>query len=70
MAPLAAVAHSDREDGREIFDQIDAQFQLDDARLASITQEFLADMHVGLSKYNHPMAMMYVQTRTRPCLTC
>lgn len=62
MAPIHALSHSDNT--RHIFDDIDEQFQLNDDRLTAITKQFLADFHLGLSEYNHAMAMMCACARS------
>ncbi|KAJ3554795.1 hypothetical protein NM688_g2922 [Phlebia brevispora] len=58
MAPISALAHSDPPHDRQIFDDIDAQFQLDDSKLFKITTQFLEDFRLGLNEYNHAMAMI------------
>ncbi len=59
MAPTSAFL---KDDGHQTFDSIAAQFQLDDEALHTITKQFLEDFRLGLSEYNHPMAMMCVKT--------
>ncbi|THH01755.1 hypothetical protein EW026_g995 [Hermanssonia centrifuga] len=55
MAPTSAFL---KDDGHQTFDSIAAQFQLDDEALHTITKQFLEDFRLGLSEYNHPMAMI------------
>lgn len=45
---------------RRIFDDIQTQFTLSHEALVGITELFLRDFHLGLSKYKQAMAMMYV----------
>ena len=44
-------------------DDIEREFQLNDDRLFSITQQLIDDFRLGLREYNHSMAMMYAETR-------
>lgn len=64
MAPISAFFDLSMDAPRQILDAIDAQFQLDDEKLHAIVNQFLDDFRLGLSEYNHPMAMMYVGTRS------
>ncbi len=48
------------EAARGVLEQIEQQFRLSNADLMRITSQFLKDFELGLSEYNHPMAMMYV----------
>lgn len=41
-----------------IFNDIEAQFNLDDESLLTITRKFLEDFNAGLSEYGKPMAMI------------
>ena len=63
MAPLFTPTTSSKDVGRDTFDAIEAQFHLSDEKLHEIVNQFLEDFRLGLSEYNHPMAMMYVYTR-------
>lgn len=45
-----------------VLDDIDNQFQLSSPSLIELVKAFLAEFHVGLSSYNHPMAMMCVSS--------
>lgn len=58
MAPLSVVSGSSKGLQSRVFDDIEAQFQLEDDVLHSITTKFLEDFGSGLSEYGHPMAMM------------
>ena len=60
MAPLSVSSGSSKGPATKAFDDIDAQFLLDDDALHSITKQFLLDFRSGLGEYGHPMAMMYV----------
>lgn len=64
MAPVSAVVGSGNDAARQIYDAIEAQFSLDHEKLHDIVKQFLEDFRVGLSEYNHPMAMMYVGRRS------
>ncbi|EJF63058.1 hypothetical protein DICSQDRAFT_103564 [Dichomitus squalens LYAD-421 SS1] len=46
------------EDGRRVLEQIEQQFRLSQDDLTRITSKFLEDFELGLSEYNHPMAMI------------
>ena len=60
MAYTTAISGSSRVQlEREAFDQIEAQFQLDDEGTHTITKQFLEDFRRGLEEYGHSMAMMY-----------
>ena len=64
MPPIAALAHTQQaQASRAIFDDIEREFQLNDDRLFSITQQLIDDFRLGLREYNHSMAMMYAETR-------
>lgn len=41
---------------------VERQFHLSDDRLLDITRQFVDDFRLGLSEYNHAMAMMWVST--------
>ncbi|KAI0346990.1 hexokinase [Trametopsis cervina] len=58
MAPITSSISSSSDAGTELFDSIEAQFELDDERLHTIIKQFLEDFRLGLSEYNHPMAMI------------
>ena len=60
MAPTTALLASTKQTEKYILDAIEQQFQLSDSALVDITKQFLDDFRLGLSEYNHPMAMMYV----------
>lgn len=66
MAPVSTTEHALTPDDRKVFHAIDAQFQLDDACLHQIAEEFLYDIQGGLSTYGRSMAMMYVQSCLHP----
>jgi len=51
-------AHSN--DAQHIFDNIESQFHLSTGSLVDLTHAFLREVRLGLSEYNHPMAMMCV----------
>ena len=64
MPPIAALAHAQHAPAsRAIFDDIEREFQLNDERLFSVTKQLIDDFRLGLSEYNHSMAMMYAKTR-------
>jgi hexokinase len=56
----SAVNGASPDAARKIFDDIESQFQLDEDALIKITEQYLEDFRLGLSEYNHPMAMMCV----------
>ncbi|CAL1702032.1 unnamed protein product [Somion occarium] len=58
MAPISALIGSTEDSARQILDAIESQFQLSDDALVRITDQFLKDFRLGLSEYNHPMAMI------------
>jgi len=58
MPPISALSDATPGYSRVILDGIQAQFQLDEDSLITITNQFLHDFEVGLSEYNHPMAMI------------
>ncbi|KIP09830.1 hypothetical protein PHLGIDRAFT_125977 [Phlebiopsis gigantea 11061_1 CR5-6] len=58
MAPLSAVSGSSKGLQSRVFGDIEAQFQLEDDVLHSITTKFLEDFGSGLGEYGHPMAMI------------
>lgn len=68
MAPVSTTEHALTPDDTKVFNAIDAQFQLDDACLHQITEEFLYDIQGGLSTYGRSMAMMYVQAYFHPSI--
>ena len=60
MAPAPALSGSSKAaPSSPFFDDVEAQFRLDDDALFTITKQFLEDFRLGLSEYNHAMAMMY-----------
>lgn len=63
MAPLSTPSGSSKDSATRVFDDIEATFHLDNDALHTITKQFLEDFRLGLSEYNHPMAMMYVFAR-------
>ncbi|KAI0079762.1 hexokinase [Panus rudis PR-1116 ss-1] len=58
MSPTSALSGSSDASERQILDDIESQFQLSDESLVKITKQFLTDFHLGLSEYNHAMAMI------------
>jgi len=58
MSKLATVSGASAQAARKIFDDIESQFQLNQDALIKITEQFLEDFRLGLSEYNHPMAMI------------
>ena len=60
MPPIVLPKTKSEEAERAVFDDIEAQFLLSDEKLHEIVTQFLEDFRLGLSEYNHPMAMMYV----------
>ncbi|OBZ71860.1 Glucokinase [Grifola frondosa] len=58
MAPTTAVHSSFSGASRNVLDDIEEQFKLDQDELIKITTQFLEDFRLGLSEYNHPMAMI------------
>ena len=60
MSKTSAVYASSPDVTRRILDEIEDQFRLPKDDLIRITSQFLEDFALGLSEYNHPMAMMYV----------
>ncbi|OJT13179.1 Glucokinase [Trametes pubescens] len=58
MAPTSALYGSSPDVSRRILDDIEHQFSLDKDDLIRITSQFLEDFKLGLSEYNHPMAMI------------
>ena len=62
MAPLAAISNSLPDKARQILDEIEVQFKLDDVSLTRITAQFLQEVANGLSEYGQAMAIMYVQS--------
>ncbi|RDB20456.1 Glucokinase [Hypsizygus marmoreus] len=46
------------EDSQRVFDDIDRHFQLGPEFLVELTKTFLEEFRLGLSSYNHPMAMI------------
>ncbi|KAF9452017.1 hexokinase [Macrolepiota fuliginosa MF-IS2] len=55
MASLAAHSYSS---AQELYDTIDAQFQLSNAQLVDLTKTFLDEFKQGLEGYGHAMAMI------------
>jgi len=47
---------------KDLYDHIDAQFQLSSDQLIDLTKNFLHEFKLGLENYGHAMAMMYVHT--------
>jgi len=47
---------------KDLYDHIDAQFQLSGDQLIDLTKNFLHEFKLGLENYGHAMAMMYVPT--------
>ena len=60
MAPLAAISNSLPDKARQILDEIEVQFKLDDVALTRITAQFLQEVASGLSEYGQAMAIMCV----------
>ncbi|KAL7282030.1 hypothetical protein ACG7TL_003497 [Trametes sanguinea] len=58
MAPTSALFGASPDVARRILDDIEAQFRLSKDDLVRITTQFLEDFALGLSEYNHPMAMI------------
>ncbi|KAI0092534.1 hexokinase [Irpex rosettiformis] len=58
MIPITLPKTSSEDAERTLFDTIEAQFSLSDEKLHDIVGQFLEDFRVGLSEYNHPMAMI------------
>lgn len=48
-------------------ESVKEQFHLDEDRLLAITRQFVDDFRLGLSEYNHAMAMMSVFTLPAFC---
>lgn len=46
---------------QDILNTIEEQFTLSGETLCAITKQFVDDFNLGLSRYNEPMAMMYVR---------
>ena len=67
MAPATAVSGSSKAPYPQLLDNIEAQFQLDDDALHTITKQFLEDFRVGLGEYGHAMAMMCVHLKRARC---
>ena len=59
MSKTSALYAADPGVGRAVFDDIENMFRLTKEDLVQITTHFLKDFELGLSEYNHPMAMMY-----------
>lgn len=57
MAPTTAL-FADSPEG--ILEDIEKQFRLGSEELHDLTKAFLEEVNEGLSKYGHPLAMMYV----------
>jgi hexokinase len=57
MASTSAFAYSSAKD---LYEHIDAQFQLSDNQLVELTKTFLHEFKLGLEGYGRAMAMMYV----------
>ena len=60
MSKTSAFYAADPEVGRRVLDDIEDMFRLTQDNLMDITSHFLKDFELGLSEYNHPMAMMCV----------
>ncbi|KAI0771537.1 hexokinase [Trametes elegans] len=58
MAPTSALYATSPEAAHRILDDIEDQFRLPKDHLVRITSKFLEDFALGLSEYNHPMAMI------------
>ncbi|KAI0685988.1 hexokinase [Cytidiella melzeri] len=58
MAPVATSTTSSKDASRDVFDSIESQFRLSEDKLHEIVEQFLEDFRLGLSEYNHPMAMI------------
>ncbi|KAI0775461.1 hexokinase [Irpex lacteus] len=58
MSPITIPNGASPEAERAIFDDIEASFHLSDEKLNDIVNQFLKDFRLGLSEYNHPMAMI------------
>ena len=58
MSKTSAHFAPDPEVGRRVLDDIENMFRLTKDNLMDITTHFLKDFTLGLSEYNHPMAMM------------
>ena len=59
MSKTSAFYAADPEVGRRVLDDIEDMFRLTQDNLMDITSHFLKDFELGLSEYNHAMAMMY-----------
>ena len=57
MPPLHAL---DDDNPQRVFDNINRHFQLTPEALTDLTTAFVEEIGLGLAKYNHPMAMVYV----------
>ncbi|RPD62046.1 hypothetical protein L226DRAFT_77182 [Lentinus tigrinus ALCF2SS1-7] len=58
MTKTTAIYAPSPDDARRILDEIEDQFRLPKEDLMRITSQFLEDFALGLSEYNHPMAMI------------
>ncbi|KAI0786465.1 hexokinase-domain-containing protein [Abortiporus biennis] len=58
MAPTAVLSDSTPDNEKQILDGIHAQFELGDDALSSIVNQLLTEFRLGLSEYNHPLAMI------------
>lgn len=57
MPPLHAL---DDDNPQRVFDHINRHFQLSPEILTELTTAFVDEIGLGLGKYNHAMAMVYV----------
>ncbi|TFK74465.1 hypothetical protein BDN72DRAFT_789300 [Pluteus cervinus] len=55
---MPAISSQHFQDPQAVFDQIDAQFQLNDQALIDLAKTFLAEFRLGLEAYNQDMAMI------------
>ena len=65
MSTTSALYGAKSDNGRHVFDEIENMFRLTKDDLMEITSHFLKDFALGLSEYNHPMAMMCVPPQMR-----
>jgi hypothetical protein len=61
MASTTAFAYNSAD---ELYEHIDAQFQLSSSQLVELTKAFLQEFKQGLESYGQAMAMMYVLRRS------
>ncbi len=60
--PVTTATYSAHPDKNSSLEDREKQFTLDVDVLISVTSHFHKLFHQGLSKYGHPMAMMYVKS--------